>query len=137
MRTVVAVLLSCAAVAVFVLKVALEREYQWWAPRVGALLIRLGARMVPKSTRDSRRQEWLAELDFLGQSGSHGLLFAMRVLVRSPIARAADRRIKEAVTRTVAISGEDVIIWEVAGSATVVIRDKHGHVREIHAYTDR
>ncbi|HEV2809856.1 MAG TPA: hypothetical protein VGV93_05600 [Acidimicrobiales bacterium] len=137
MKTVVAVLVPFTALVVFVMKVALEKEYQWWAPRVGAVLIRFAARMVPKSTRDSRRQEWLAELDYLEQSGSHGLLFAMRTLIRSPIAGAADRRIKEAVTRTVAISGEDVIVWEVAGSATVVIRDKHGHVREIHAYTDR
>lgn len=146
MRIVVAVLLSCAAVAVFVLKVALEKEYPWWAPRVGAVLIRVGARMVPINTRDSRRQEWLAELDILEQSGTHGLLFAMRILVRSPIAGATDRRVKEAVTtadrrveetvtRTVAVSGEDSIIHEVAGSATVVVRDKHGDVREIHAYT--
>lgn len=142
MRTLVAVLLTFTAVVVFVMKLALEKEYQWWAPRVGAVLIRCGSRMMPKKTRESRRQEWLAELDLLEQSGMHGLMFAMRILVRSPIAgvadrRVADHRVNEPTTRTVRVQGDGYIIHERAGGdETVVFIDEVRHGQVVRSMAD-
>ncbi|MDQ4069975.1 MAG: hypothetical protein M3203_10975 [Actinomycetota bacterium] len=83
---------ATVSLAVFAVKLVLDKEYAYWAPRLGALLIRLAGRFMPKRVRKARVQEWLAELDVLEQAGLHGLLFAVRLLVRSPVAGICDRR---------------------------------------------
>jgi hypothetical protein len=101
--------LASIAAPVFSLRLALDKEYAYWAPRVGALLINLATRFIPKETRSTRRHEWLAELDMLEQDGMHGLLFAMRLFVRSPILGIADRRNR--MTSSQPPSGNRPVIW--------------------------
>lgn len=74
-------------------KLALDKEYEYWAPRVAAAVIHLSARLLPRKTRALRRDEWLAELDLLTKEGLHGFLFAIRNFTRVPLTLVRDRGI--------------------------------------------
>jgi hypothetical protein len=74
------------------LALILAKEYPYWAPRLGAVLLRLAARLVPRPMRATRRAEWFAELDMLKAEGLHGLIFSVTVLALSPKTAIADRR---------------------------------------------
>ena len=85
------VLVTAGTVLLAVIVLAANKEYKYWAPRVSAVLLNLATYAIPRTTRDARRAEWLAELDLLAEEG-HGLVFALTVLVLSPRTSLADRR---------------------------------------------
>jgi hypothetical protein len=70
---------------------AADKEYAYWAPRVGSAILRFALLLIPKATRDCRAAEWFAELDLLAAKGQ-GLVFALYVLVSSPVTWFFDRR---------------------------------------------
>jgi hypothetical protein len=51
------------AAVIWILKLAADKEYPYWAPRLAERLIRTASLLLPRLTRAQRREEWLAELD--------------------------------------------------------------------------
>lgn len=62
----------------------LAREFHAWLPWFAERLIGVAARILPRDMRERYRQEWNAEMHCLPATGFTSLLFAMRVLTRSP-----------------------------------------------------
>ena len=78
--------LAAAALAAFGLALValIAREFHAWLPWCAGRLIGVATRVLPRDMRERYRQEWNAEMQCLPATGFTSLLFAIRVLTRSP-----------------------------------------------------
>jgi hypothetical protein len=82
----------------FLLKLIVEREYPWWAPRLANGILCASALVMPRHRRSDRRKEWEAELAAICSAGGTGLAFAFAVALRVPWQVRNERRIPPAVS---------------------------------------
>lgn len=73
-----------------VIKMALDKEYEYWAPRVAKLLITMMSLLLPGSVRGRYRDEWLGELEAVQDSGP--LSYAIWVALGAPVMAIRCRR---------------------------------------------
>ena len=76
------VVVTAGTVLLAVVALAAQKEYEYWAPRVGAVLLNLASYAIPKPTREARRSEWLAELDLLAREGYRVLSRGQRLPIQ-------------------------------------------------------
>lgn len=151
-------LLSALTAIGFVLKLILEREYWLVAGGTARLLIRVSARLLPRSIRTGRRNEWLAELDVFLQQERAAITFALGTLRSVPRMRRATRRASRqdlapppeewmawgaALFWPLAVAGTVLVVlnmtyawgkWGVVGAVSwVAVRSATGMARELRA----
>ncbi|MGH8900565.1 MAG: hypothetical protein ACRDYA_02530 [Egibacteraceae bacterium] len=87
-------LLLIAVAAVWaIVQLALNKEYDHWAPRLAIVMIRAASLLLPRSLQDRYREEWLAELDQTGNDYGP-LSFALLDAVPAALMLAVQRRVR-------------------------------------------
>jgi hypothetical protein len=69
MKWLLGLVLAVGGALYAVIKMAMDKEYDYWAPPLAAQMIRAACLLIPRSERNRYRQEWLAELDEAVQVG--------------------------------------------------------------------
>ena len=77
------------AVLLYVCKLVLDREYEYWGRSAAHYLCRVAGLFTPRAQRRARVAEWLGELDEIQHCQHHaGVLFGLSVLVAGTRLRA-------------------------------------------------
>lgn len=93
MRIVMATALVVLGLVGFAVRLVLEKDYDCWAPKLAALLVRMGSWWLPQAKRSRYRDEWLADLDVERQEGHSGIFHGLGVLmVAGPQVGFVERR---------------------------------------------